>query len=149
MMAENTENIITVDQYFKFLSEKKLMGGKCSKCGNVDLPPRRLCSECLGEAEWMELSGKGKLKTFSSIYVGAKAMTQKGYNRKKPYIFAVCQMEEGPSISGQLIGVDETKPGEVPFDLPIQVTYLKTEIGTDKEGKNPLYRWDVGFTPQK
>ena len=146
-MADNTENMITVDKYFRFLSEKKLMGAKCSKCGNIDLPPRRLCSKCLGKADWIELSGNGVLKTFSSIYVGAKAMTNKGYNRKKPYIFAVCQMKEGPSISGQLIGVDETKPKEISFDMPIQVIFLKTEIGTDKEG-NPLYRWDVGFTPK-
>ena len=92
------ENLVTVDKCFNFLSEKKLMGSKCPKCGNIDLPPRRLCSKCLSESEWIELSGKGVLKTFSSIYVGAKAMTQKGYNRKKPYIFAVCLMDDQPSI---------------------------------------------------
>ena len=142
------ENLITVDKYFNFLSEKKLMGSKCPKCGNINLPPRRLCSKCISESEWIELSGKGVLKTFSSIYVGAKAMTQKGYNRKKPYVFAVCQMDEGCSVSGQLIGVAEDKPEEIPFDMPVQVVYLKTQTGEDKEA-NPIYRWDVGFEPQK
>jgi uncharacterized OB-fold protein len=141
-----TENMISVDNYFKYLAEKKFMGSKCPVCGNINLPPRRLCSECLAEMEWHPLSGKGRLKTFSSIYVGAQAMIDKGYNRKKPYVFAVCQMEEGPSISGQLIGVDETKPDEIPIDMDINVTFLKAEIGKDKEG-NPIYRWDVGFQP--
>ncbi|UYP46320.1 hypothetical protein NEF87_002605 [Candidatus Lokiarchaeum ossiferum] len=144
----SNENMITVNNYFKYLAEKKLMASKCPHCNQIDLPPRRLCSECLSEAEWIELSGKGALKTFSSIYVGSKAMMDKGYNRKKPYVFAVCQMEEGPSVAGQLIGVDETQPDKITIDMAVQVTFLRAEIGVDKEG-NPLYRWDVGFEPQK
>ena len=136
--------MISVNNYFNYLAEKKLMGSKCPKCHNVDLPARRLCSKCLNESEWAELSGKGILKTFSSIYIGAKAMTNKGYNRKKPYVFAICQMEEGPSISGQLLGVDETKSQEIKIEAPVDVIYLKSETGKDKEG-NPIYRCDVGF----
>ena len=65
---------------------------------------------------------------------------------KKPYIFAIAQMEEGPCVSGQLTGVDESKPEEVDINLPVKVIYLKTEIGKDKEG-NPITRTDVGFAP--
>ena len=143
-----SENMITVDNYFKYLADKKLMASKCPTCNQIDLPPRRLCSECLAEAEWMELSGKGTLKTFSSIYVGAKAMMDKGYHRKKPYVFAVCHMEEGPNVAGHLVGVDETQPDKIPIDMPVKVIFPKAEIGTDKEG-NPIYRWDVGFEPQQ
>ena len=49
------ENLVTVDKYFNFLSEKKLMGSKCPKCGNIDLPPRRVCSKFLYETEWIEI----------------------------------------------------------------------------------------------
>ncbi len=142
-----TTEIITVNQYFNYLAEKKLMGSHCPKCNTIDLPPRRLCSKCLSESQWKELSGKGELKTFTAVYVGAKVMTDKGYGRKTPYVFAVVQMEEGPSISGQLVGIEETNPDTYHIGMKVEVTYLKTETGKDKEG-NSVYRWDVGFQPR-
>jgi scaffold protein (connect acetoacetyl-CoA thiolase and HMG-CoA synthase) len=141
-----SEEMITVDKYFAHLKDGKLMGSKCAECGNVDLPPRRLCSKCLKEAAWLELSGKGKVKTFTAVYVGVPAMEQKGYNRKHPYIFSIVKVEEGPMVSGQLIEVNEDDPSSIAFDLDVQATFLKTEISKDKEG-NPVYRWDVGFKP--
>ncbi|WP_457559138.1 Zn-ribbon domain-containing OB-fold protein [Candidatus Harpocratesius sp.] len=142
----STTPMITVQQYFEYLREKKIMGAKCPKCGNIDLPPRRLCSKCLAESEWMEFSGKGIIQTFTAIYVGAKVMTKKGYDRKHPYVFAVVKMEEGPSISGQLVGIDESDPSTYHIGMLVEATFLKTEIGTDKEG-NPVFRWDIGFQP--
>ena len=142
-----TSEIVTVNQYFNYLAEKKLMGSHCPKCSTIDLPPRRLCSSCLSESQWKELSGKGELKTFTGVYVGAKVMTDKGYDRNHPYVFAVVKMEEGPSISGQLVGIDENDPKTYHIGMKVEVTYLKSEIGKNKEG-NPIYRWDVGFQPR-
>lgn len=141
-----TTDMVTINKYFEFLAEEKLMGAKCPKCGNVDLPPRRLCSKCLAETEWLQLSGKGSLETFTAVYVGAKVMSDKGYDRKHPYVFAVVKMEEGPSVSGQLIGINETDPSTYSIGLEVEATFVKSEVGKDKDG-NPVYRWDVGFKP--
>jgi uncharacterized OB-fold protein len=135
---------ITTDKYQQFLGQEKLMGSKCNACGQIDLPPRRLCSKCQKETTWIELNGKGVLSTFTVIYVGNKMMTAKGYDKNKPYIFAIAKLTDGPMISGQLIGVDETKPDLIKLGLSLKVIFLKTEIGKDKENK-PVFRTDIGF----
>ena len=81
------DNLITVNNYFTYLKNNKLMGSECPKCKNIDLPPRRICSKCQNETHWRELSGKGKIKAFSAINVGTPVMGQKGYDRRNPYIF--------------------------------------------------------------
>ena len=78
---------------------------------------------------------------FSCIGVGTKFMCEKGYSIKKPYCFSVIKLDEGPMISGQLVGVDETKPETIKIDSPVQVKFLETEI----EGKET--RLDLGFEP--
>ena len=147
MSNRSTTSKISVNQYFEYLSQKKVMGAKCPQCGNIDLPPRRLCSACLAESEWMEFSGNGTLETFTAIYVGSEVMTKKGYDRKHPYVFAVVKMDEGPSVSGQLVDIDENDPKTYWIGMPVKTTFLKTEIGKDKEGQ-PIYRWDIGFKPR-
>ena len=91
--------------------------------------------------EWVALSGKGKLAAFSCIGVGTKFMVDKGYSMKKPYCFSIIKLDEGPMISGQLIGVDESKPETIKIDTPVQVKFLETEL----EGKET--RIDLGFEP--
>jgi uncharacterized OB-fold protein len=139
-------NIITVDKYFQNLNAGKLMGSKCPKCGEFWVTPRRICGKCQVENQWVELSGKGTLATFTIISVGNKAMVDKGYDRKKPYIFAIAKMAEGPMVSGLLLEVDGTKPDTVKIGMPVQVVFEKTEIGKDKDGK-PITRTDVAFKP--
>ncbi|MHA1338110.1 MAG: hypothetical protein ACTSPW_20640 [Promethearchaeota archaeon] len=77
--------------------------------------------------------------------VGTKFFVDKGYSMKKPYCFSVVQLEEGPMISGQLIGVDELElqkkdPKEF-IGTSVKATFLETPI----EGDNP--RIDLGFEP--
>jgi uncharacterized OB-fold protein len=137
---------VTIDKYFQFLNQEKLMGSKCTVCGHVDLPARRLCSKCFKESAWVELSGKGTLETFTSVFVGAKVMVDKGYDRKKPYVFAIAKMAEGPSVSGQLINVDGLKYNDIKIGLSLKVVFLQSTIGTDAAGK-PIIRTDIGFEP--
>ncbi|MHA1293516.1 MAG: Zn-ribbon domain-containing OB-fold protein [Promethearchaeota archaeon] len=136
------EKEITVQNYLGYLADKKLMGSKCKKCGETYAPPRKLCIKCNStDMEWFEFSGKGKLAAFSCIGVGTKFMVDKGYSMKKPYCFSVIKLDEGPMISGQLIGVDETKPDTIKIEMPVKATFIETSI----EGDEP--RIDLGFEP--
>ncbi|MHA1274000.1 MAG: Zn-ribbon domain-containing OB-fold protein [Promethearchaeota archaeon] len=143
-MSEEKE--ITVHNYLQFLAEKKLMGSKCKSCGEQYVPPRKICIKCNStDMEWTEMSGKGKVVAYSCIGVGTKFFVDKGYSMKKPYCFSVVQLEEGPMISGQLIGVDELElqkkdPKEF-IGTSVKATFLETPI----EGDNP--RIDLGFEP--
>ena len=140
------DNSITVDKYFQYLNEGKLMGSKCPKCGQFFVTPRRLCGKCQVENEWSALSGDATLATFTIISVGNKAMVEKGYDRKKPYIFAVAQTSEGPKVSGLLLEVDPTKPDSVKIGMKLKIITEKTQTGKDDKG-NPIIRTDVAFKP--
>ena len=139
-MSES-EKEFTVYNYLTYLESKKLMGSKCKKCGEMYAPPRKLCIKCnTADMEWIEFSGKGNLVAFSCIHVGAKFFADKGYSMKKPYCFSVIKLEEGPMISGQLVGVDESKPDTINVGMPVKVTFLETEL----KGET---RVDLGFEP--
>jgi len=139
-MSEEME--FTIQNYLDYISGKKLMGNKCKKCNEMYVPPRKLCTKCNStELEWMEMSGKGKIAAFSCIGVGTTFMVSKGYSMKKPYCFSVIKLDEGPMISGQLIGVDESKPDDIRIDTPVHVKFLETEL---QGGET---RVDLGFEP--
>ncbi|MHA2393180.1 MAG: Zn-ribbon domain-containing OB-fold protein [Promethearchaeota archaeon] len=138
-MSEEKE--ITIQNYLEFINGKKLMGSKCQKCNATYVPPRKLCIECNStELDWIEMSGKGKLAAFSCIGVGTTFMVEKGYSMKKPYCFSVIELEEGPMVSGQLIGVDESKPETISIGTPVNLSFIETELPGET-------RVDLGFEP--
>ena len=133
---------ITIQSYLEYISSKKLMGSKCKKCGTIDVPPRKLCINCNStDMEWVEMSGKGKVAAYSCIGVGTTFMVKKGYSMKKPYCFSIIELDEGPQVSAQLIGVDETKPDSIEIGMPVGVSFIETPM----EGEEP--RVDLGFKP--
>ena len=139
-MSEN-EKDFTIESYLEFVQNKKLMGTKCKDCGAMYVPVRKLCIKCNStNMEWVEMSGKGEIASFTSITVGTPFFVEKGYGRNKPYCFSVIKLQEGPMVSGQLVGVDESKPDTINVGMPVKVTFLETEL----KGET---RVDLGFEP--
>jgi hypothetical protein len=135
------EKEITVKNYLDYLTSKKLMGSKCSICGEIRTPPRKICPKCYStNTKWIEMSGKGKIAAFSCISVGTQLFVDKGYSNKKPYCFSVIKLDEGSMISAQLVGVNESKPESIKIGSPVKVKFLETEI----KGET---RVDLGFEP--
>lgn len=138
-MAE--EKDFTIQNYLDFIQNKKLMGSKCKDCGNLYAPVRKLCTKCNSlNMEWVELSGKGELAAFTSITVGTPYFIDLGYDRNKPYCFSVIKLEEGPMVSAQLVGVDESKPDLIKIGTPVKVKFLENEF----KGETKI---DLGFEP--
>ena len=116
---------ISVLSYNQFLNEDKLMGSKCKKCGTLFSPPRPICIKCFSrEMEWVELKGKGKLLTFTSINVGPAWMVEQGYDRTHPYCSGVVELEEGVSIDARIVGLDASKPETIKIGTPLTVEFL-------------------------
>ncbi len=121
-MEEKPISVIYFDQ---FLNEEKLMGSKCKKCNTLYSPPRPLCIKCHGtDMEWVELKGKGKLLTFTSINIGPAWMIEQGYDREHPYCCGVVELEEGVNIDARLEGVDGSKPETIKIGMPVTVEFL-------------------------
>ena len=116
----------TAASFDQFLSQKKLMASKCQKCGTLYLPPRPICLKCYcNEMEWVELEGKGKLIAFTVIGVGPPPMLAAGYDREHPYCSGIVELEEGPRISAQILGVDVVHPENIKIGTTLTVDFVE------------------------
>ncbi len=82
--------------YKKLMEEvennKQLLGMKCKSCEAVTFPPKAVCSNCCSrEYEFIQLSGKGTVKTFTVIRVPPEGF-------EGEYVVGLVEMHEGPNI---------------------------------------------------
>ena len=98
-MSEPTP--FTIEQFYKNVSQGKLLGAKCLKCGKLHLPPRPLCDACFSnEFEWAEVPTAGKLLTYTIIHI---APVQ--FQSMAPYVTGIVQLKGGVKIPGMIRGV--------------------------------------------
>jgi uncharacterized OB-fold protein len=110
----------SVKSFYDFLGKKKLMAAKCSKCNKVFTPPKPMCPYCDStNLSWVELSGNGKLVTFTVVYVGPSELTN-----ETPYIVGVVELNEGPKISCRVTGVDPGKPDSIELESPMKADFI-------------------------
>ena len=109
----------------QFLSEHKLMGSHCKSCDTFFLPARPMCTKCFSEdMEWVEQPQNGRLRAFTIVYIAPTAMLEAGYGRKNPYISGIVELENGLSISAQILGLDPAKPEEIKIGTALKVEYI-------------------------
>ena len=95
----------TMEQFYKFVSERKLMAAKCKKCGTMLLPPRPMCTKCFSsDLEWVKLKSKGKLVTYTVIHVSPKQ-----FESLIPYTVGIVELEDGLKLPGMIRGVEPEK----------------------------------------
>jgi uncharacterized OB-fold protein len=137
-----TEMDFTSTSFNRFLGEQRLMGSRCSSCGALHLPPRPLCPACHGEElEWVEMSGRGTLRAFTTIHIAPTAMIEAGYGRKKPYCAGIVQLDEGPAVSAQILGVDPSQPDQIAIGTSLKVAFVK-------RGEGEARRSYLAFAPE-
>ena len=111
--------------YERFLSEDRLMGSRCKRCGALSVPPRSICIKChSSEMEWVEVKGEGKLVAFTCIAIGPPFMIKEGYDRQHPYVSGVVELEEGAKVVARIEGVDGSKPETIKIGTPLKVEFL-------------------------
>ena len=109
----------TIEQFYKFASERKLMAAKCRKCGTMLLPPRPMCTKCfLSDLEWVELKNKGKLLTYTVIHVSSKQ-----FESLIPYAVGIVKLEDGPKLPGMIQGVE---PEKISVGMDLKVDFDTT-----------------------
>ncbi len=125
-----SEQAFTGTAFYGFLKEHQLMGSRCPQCGAIYAPPRPLCPACPeAEMEWVELSGAGKLASYSVIAIAPTAMLEAGYDRKNPYCSGVVALAEGPRISAQILGVDVAHPQSIQIGASVKVAFIERGEG--------------------
>ena len=100
--------------YWEGLKEKRLKAQKCKECGEVFFPPRARCPECLSkELDWVELSGRGELYSWSEIHMPPLAF--------EPYILGIIDLEERV---GRIITRIDAKPEELKIGMKMKIDYV-------------------------
>jgi hypothetical protein len=108
-----------VKDFVKFLEDGKIAGTKCKKCGKVYFPPRVDCDSCLSsEVEWVPLSGKCKLVTYTVVHFAPPR-----FRYDCPYTLAVAQFAEGPMVFARLS--KEVKQEEIKIGMPLKLEVTK------------------------
>ena len=89
---------------------------RCASCDAHYFPPRPFCPTCLGDdVTWETVSGKGTLHTYVINH-------RPGMGFEPPYAICVIQLDEGPRMMGNVVGVEQT-PEALELDMPLQVTF--------------------------
>ena len=115
--------------YWQAAKRGVLLIQRCKECRQHYFYPRPLCPHCLSrEVEWVEASGRGKLHTF---VVNQRAA--RGFPAKGPYILGIVELDEGPRMMTNIIGV-EPDPKKLRCDMPVHVVFepITEEISLPK-----------------
>jgi uncharacterized OB-fold protein len=124
----------TYGAFQKYLSEHRLMGTCCSACGASYLPPRPLCTQCYSiDMQWIELPEEGWLTAFSTIHIAPTAMVAAGYGRDRPYCAGIVKLQNGLSISAQILGVDASQPEAIRIGMPVRAEFVERVEGDTKK----------------
>ncbi len=91
----------------------------CRSCQQFHFYPRQFCPHCGGrDIEWRTASGRGKLYTFAIQY----RAWHPGWSDDVPYVTALVQLDEGPRLFTNIVGVDPD-PRKIRCDMPVEVVF--------------------------
>ena len=109
----------TVDTklFWDYCRKHELRLQQCTQCGQTRYPPSIVCPKCHStEAEWVRLSGKGKVFSFVSFHY----VYNNAFRNDIPYAAASIELEEGPRMMSNII---ECNPEDIRIDMPVKVHF--------------------------
>jgi uncharacterized OB-fold protein len=88
---------------------------RCDACGTWRHPPRVLCPSCGSDAaSFQPVSGRGTVFSWTVTHQAVDP----AFAGHLPYAVLVVELEEGPRVVGNLVGMD---PADLTLDLPVEV----------------------------
>ena len=103
--------------YWEYCKKHELRMQKCKECENIRFPVSIVCPECHSmEAEWVKLSGKGKIYSF----IVFRQAYHPAYKNDIPYAVAIIELEEGPRMESTITGC---KMEDIQVGMPVEVIF--------------------------
>jgi uncharacterized OB-fold protein len=120
----------TIESFYKFVGEAKLMAARCNNCGTVILPPRPACSKCLSkDLHWIPVDNECKLLTYTMIHVSPKE-----FESKVPYALGIVKFNEG----GQLLGmIRDIEPDKLQVGMTLRMGFERTSTASTAPAQTP------------
>ncbi len=90
--------------FWQATAQQRLTYQRCRNCGTVQWYPRAHCTGCLSpDLETLTASGAGTIYTFSTVRLNYHPF----FRAQAPYAVAWVDLDEGPRLLTQIIGVEE------------------------------------------
>jgi hypothetical protein len=106
----------TIEQFYKFVSEKKIMAVKCLKCASILLPPKSICPKCFStDLEWTKLWKRGKLVTYTVIHIPPVQ-----FQSMAPYSIGIVKLDDGIHLLGM---IRDVKPEKIKIGMDLIVDF--------------------------
>jgi uncharacterized protein len=104
--------------------EGRLTMPKCDDCSLYVWYPRPFCPACGStNVTWTDVSGRGTVYTFTIVHRSGVP----GYREALPYVIAYVELEEGPRVMTNIVGID---PARVTVGMPVSVVFSDTGKGS-------------------
>ena len=102
--------------------ERRLTYQTCDACGSIVFYPRRHCTGCVGgNLAWHTASGRGSIYSFSVV----RQSYHPFFRELVPYAVAWIDLEEGPRLLSNVVGVDD--PGALRIGQAVEVQWEEHE----------------------
>ena len=103
--------------FWEAAKRHELVIPRCTRCDHLFFYPRSECPRCLSNhLEWMQVSGRGRLHTYTVVYKPANA----AFRDDTPYIYAVVQLDEGPRMVSNVV---QCEIDAVRVDMPLEAIF--------------------------
>jgi uncharacterized OB-fold protein len=103
-------------EFYEGARRHELMLMRCRACGAWRLPSRPRCPDCWStDTEWAAASGRATLYSFGIMHQKFAGFADDG-----PYNYAVVELEEGPRMVSNVVGV---APEDLRVDMPLRAHY--------------------------
>lgn len=104
-------------RYWEGCKRHELWLPYCPRCEQSFFYPRAFCPRCFSwDIEWRQASGRGRLYTYAIQY------RPQGPGFRPPYVTAIVELEEGPRMLTNLVGI-EPEPDKIRCDMPLEVVF--------------------------
>ncbi len=113
-------------RFFQEIREnRRFLGIRCSDCGKVYVPPRRVCGPCFKElTELVPLSDTGVITAFSTVnYPFIDPNT--GSQRPIPYTYGYIRLDGADSIFSHII--NETDLSKIKVGMKVKAVFKSTK----------------------
>jgi uncharacterized OB-fold protein len=109
--------------------EHELWIQRCNACDHAYFYPRSECPHCLSsDVAWIHASGRGTLYSYMINH-----RLPPGFREEGPYAIAIVELDEGPRMMSNIVGIANT-PENLVLDMPLEVVFedITDEISLPK-----------------
>jgi uncharacterized OB-fold protein len=108
--------------FWSAAAEGRLLIQRCPSCGQGQFYPRAMCTACAGTPEWEEVSGRGRVYSFTVI----RQNGAEPFRNELPYVVAMVDLEEGTRMMGN---VTDCPVSDVRIGMPVEAYIVEAEPG--------------------